>query len=431
MSSALSLIVMLSDAATASMDRPAAAKRRPRLLIAIGVGVLLLLVALAFPSIVRWARSDRAVDSSLVRYGIVTRGDLLRDLSLQARVVASLSPTLFSVGSGIVSLRTRAGAAVKKGDVLAVVDSSELEAAFDQAQSLLATSQAELGRQRIAARQAQLRAQQQHDLMKLRLEAARRQMERAERTFKEGLNSKTEYEAAQDAVRIAEIEFEQAQHERDFVGEGEGFELTTREQQVRRQESVVAELRERVDALTVRAPFDGLVATVAVQDRDAVAPNQPIVSVVSLSSLELEIRVPQEYGSEAAIGTPASIVFLGRDYPGRLTAISPEVVQGELTARVEFQGEQPEGLRQNQTLTTRLTFESKKNVLKVPRGAFLETEGGRAAYVVEGKMASRRAIVVGATSVGEIEVVSGLKEGERIVASDTSEFQRAQTVLLR
>src|SRR5262245_120629 len=422
---------MLSDAATASMDRPAAAKRRPRMLLALAAGLVLLLLAVVLPSVLRWARSDRAVDGSLIRYGVVTRGDLSRDLSLQARVVASQSPTLFSVGAGIVTLRTRAGAEVKKGDVLAIVDSTELRAALDQSQSLLATSQAELGRQRIAARQSQLRAQQQHDLMKLRLEAARRQMERADRTFREGLNSKSEYETAQDAVRIAEIEFDQAQHERDFVGEGEGFELATREQMVRRQESVVAELRQRVDALTVRAPFDGLVAQVAVQDRDAVAPNQALVSVVSLSSLELEIRVPQEYGSEAALGTEASITFLGRDYAGKLTAISPEVVQGELTATVAFDGELPEGLKQNQTLTTRLTFESKRNVLKVPRGAFLETEGGRAAYVVEGKVATRREIVVGATSVGEIEVVSGLREGERIVASDTSAFERAQTVLLR
>ncbi|HJQ96720.1 MAG TPA: efflux RND transporter periplasmic adaptor subunit [Candidatus Polarisedimenticolaceae bacterium] len=422
---------MISNTATSAMDRPAEAKRRPKWLLAAAIGVPVIALAALSPSITRWARSDRAVDAATVRYGTVTRGDLLRDLSLQARVVASLSPMLFSPGPGIVSLRTRAGAPVKKGDVLAVVDSPELTAALDQARSLLSTSQAELGRQRIAARQAQLRAVQQHDLLKLRLEAAKRQLARAEKTHDEGLSSQADYETAQDAVRIAEIEFEQAQRERDFTGEGEGFEVATREQQVRRQESVVAELTRRVDDLTIKAPFDGMVASVAVEDRDAVVMNQPVVAVVNLGTLELEIRVPEEYGSEATIGTPATIVFLGREHPGRVTSISPQVVQGELTARVEFEGKPPEGLRQSQTLTTRLTFESKKNVLKVPRGGFLEAEGGRAAYVVDGKIAVRRPIVVGATSTGEVEVVSGLREGERIVASDTASFERAQTVLLR
>jgi HlyD family secretion protein len=162
------------------------------------------------------------------------------------------------------------------------------------------------------------------------LETVTRQMERAERTFKEGLSSKADYEAAQDNVRLVTIEKEQAQRELEMMQEGEGFELATREQQVRRQESVAGELMHRVDELTIRAPFDGMVATVAVQDRDAVAPNQPIVTVVNLSSLELAIGLPQEYGSETAIGTPASITFLGREYPGKATAISPEVVSARL-----------------------------------------------------------------------------------------------------
>jgi HlyD family secretion protein len=70
-------------------------------------------------------------------------------------------------------------------------------------------------------------------------------------------------------------------------------------------------------------------------------------------------------------------------------------------------------------------------VLKVARGAFLEAEGGRAAYVVDGQMAQRRDIVAGASSVGEVEIVKGLSEGERIVVSDTAPFAHAKNVMLR
>ena len=59
------------------------------------------------------------------------------------------------------------------------------------------------------------------------------------------------------------------------------------------------------------------------------------------------------------------------------------------------------------------------------------SDGGRAAYVVDGKMAVRREIKTGATSVGEVEIVSGLDQGETIVVSDTSSFQDAKTVMLR
>ena len=227
------------------------------------------------------------------------------------------------------------------------------------------------------------------------------------------------------------MELEQARSELSLSRETLGFEVATREQQVRRQESVAGELQKRVDDLTIRAPFDGMVATVAVQDRDAVAPNQPVLTVVNLDSLELEIGLPEEYTTETTIGTPASILFLGREYPGRVTAISPEVIDNQVVATVAFDGEKPQGLKQNQRLTTRLTFESKRNVVKVARGPFLEAESSRAAYVVDGQLATRREIEVGASSVSEIEIVRGLEEGESIVLSDTSSFNDAKTVMLR
>src|SRR5688572_7554253 len=116
-----------------SMDRPVTAQRSPRVIAAIVAGVVLAtIVAIAFPAMRRWFRADKSVEARNLRFATVTRGDLLRDLSVQGRVVASLSPTLFSPGQGIVALRTRAGAPVKQGAVLAVIDSKELHAALDQ-----------------------------------------------------------------------------------------------------------------------------------------------------------------------------------------------------------------------------------------------------------------------------------------------------------
>lgn len=418
---------------SSSMDRPLDDARHQRVFYISGAVALVLLFAavLLFPVIRRWARADVAVDASTLRFATVTRGELLRDVSVQGRVVASLHPTLFSPGQGIVSLRTRAGAEVKQGEVLATIDSKELQSALEQSRAQLLGMRAEHERQKIVARQGALRARQQVDLLMLRLEAAKRSLVRSETTFKEGLSNKADFENAQDNLRIVSLELEQAKKELDLSRETLSFDVETRAQQVRQQESVVGDLEKRVGELTVRAPFDGVVANVALQDRDAVAANQAILTVVNLSSLEVEIGLPEEYGRETAIGTSATINFNGRDYEGRVTAISPEVVDSQVVATVAFAGTQPEGLKQSQRLTTRLVFESRPNVVKVARGAFLEASGGRAAYVVDGEMATRREITTGSTSAGEIEVTSGLREGEKIVVSDISAFGSAGSVLLR
>jgi HlyD family secretion protein len=417
---------------TSSMDRRAVVARPLRMpaLIAASVVVLIVLAFLA-PMARRWWRAERAIDATTVRLGTVTRGDLQRDLSIQARVVAALHPTLFSPAQGIVSVHVKPGTQVKKGDVLAAIESSELRSAFTQAQSLQISMRADMERQKILARQNALRAQQAADLADVRLQASKRNLARYERTFKEGLSNRADYESAQDAVRVAEMELDQARKELAMAGETNTFDLRNREEQVRRQESVAAELQKKVDELTVRAPFDGMVASVGVQDRDAIAPNQAVMTIVNLSSFELELPLPEEYAGETSIGTPATISFNGRDYEGRVTAISPEVVNSQVTGTVAFTGVVPEGLKQSQRVTTRLVFESKRNVLKAPRGAFVDSGGGRSAYVVSGKLASRRAITLGAMSVTEVEVTSGLNQGETIVVSDTTAFENAKEVLLR
>jgi HlyD family secretion protein len=421
---------MIQD--TSSMDRPVVAGRAPRTIVLAVIAAIALLVlgVVLFPSIRRWTSAERSVDATTLRFAVVTRGELLRDITVQGRVISALHPTLFSTGQGIVSLRTKAGAQVRKGDVLATIDSNELQSASEQARAQLLSGQAELDRQKILSRQAALRARQQVDLLSLKLEAAKREMARNERTFKEGLSNKADFEAAQDSVRIAEMELAQASKELDLSRETSSFEVQTRAQQVISQQSRASDLSKRVDELTIRAPFDGMVASVAVQDRDAVAPNQAVLTVVNLESLELEIALPEEYAGETAIGTPATVAFNGREYQGRVTAVSPEVIANQVAATVAFV-EQPQGLKQSQRLTTRLVFESKKNVLKVARGAFVDAGGGRSAWTVDGDVATKRNVTLGATSASEVEVIQGLEAGDRIIVSDTSAFGDAKTVLLR
>src|SRR5207248_433464 len=252
---------------TSPMDRRIAAPRIPRVpavVAAIAVAAILGTILL-LPATRRWWRADRAVDRNTTRTAIVTRGDLQRAISVQARVVAALHPTLFSPAQGIISIKTKAGKQARKGDMLATIESTELRSSLAQASSLLISQPAALERQKIVARQTKRRAEQQGSLSSLRLEAAKRNLDRYQRMLHEGLGNRIDFETAQDAVRVAEVEVSQSKNELTMGNETLNFDLRNREEQVKRQESVTAELQKKVDELTVRAPFDGMVATVNVQ----------------------------------------------------------------------------------------------------------------------------------------------------------------------
>jgi HlyD family secretion protein len=111
--------------------------------------------------------------------------------------------------------------------------------------------------------------------------------------------------------------------------------------------------------------------------------------------------------------------------------MSPEVKDSQVRGTVVFDGETPPGLRQSQRVSVRMVLEKKPNVLKLPRGPFLESGGGRQIYVVDNGVATKRDIAVGAISVSEVEIRTGLREGEKVILSDTSELAGAKNVLIR
>jgi HlyD family secretion protein len=115
---------------------------------------------------------------------------------------------------------------------------------------------------------------------------------------------------------------------------------------------------------------------------------------------------------------------------GKLSAISPEVVKNQVLARVRFSGEQPVGLRQSQRVSARLLIEEKPNVLMLPRGPFVENEGGRFVYIVEAGVARRQAFKMGATSVTAVELQAGLKLGDQVVIAGSELFENALSVTL-
>lgn len=401
-------------------------RRKPWLIGGIAAVVLLLLVGWV---VVGWSGGGRSFDASRLRIAEVKRGDLVRDISADGRVIAANSPILYAIAGGTVTLQVVAGDAVKQGQPLAVIDSPELRSKLVQEQSSLASLEAEASRAVLDAQLTRSNARKALDQAGIDRTAAERDLERYQRAFEGGAVSQNELAKAQDELKKADLGLAAAR--KDFVLQGEGAGLDSRNKKLLadRQRAVVAELQRQVDALTLRAPFDGQVGQVQVPQGTSVVANGPVLSVVDLSKFEVEIKVPESFARDLGIGIPAQIASNGKTYPAEVSAVSPEVVNGEVNARLRFAGgRQPPGLRQNQRLSARIVLDTRHNVLKVERGPFLEQDGGRYAWVVNDGSAERRPIQAGVSSLGEVEIISGLKAGDRIVVSGTDQFGKAERV---
>jgi len=181
----------------------------------------------------------------------------------------------------------------------------------------------------------------------------------------------------------------------------------------------------------VLSPVDGVVGSISVNPEDNVTRDQQLMAVIDLSAFEIEIDIPENYADDIAVGAEAEITYEGRIYGGRVSSVSPEVTGSLVEGRIVFGDDLPQGLKQNQRVSTRIILSSKENVLKVRRGPYLEAGGGRKIYRVEGDLATQQSVTVGVTSITEVEILGGLEEGDTIVISDTSRFRDAKSILLR
>ena len=402
------------------------ARNRRRWMIggAAGLGLLLAIGWL----LAGWSSGSRSFDGSRVRIAEVTRGDLVRDISADGRVIAANSPTLYAIAGGTVTLEVVAGDVVEKGEALAVIDSPELRSELAQEQATLASLEAEAGRAALDAQIARSAARQALDQAGIDRQAAERDLERNQRAYEGGAVAQIDVARSQDNLKKAELGLAHARREFTLQGQGAGLDSRNKQLLADRQRAVVSELQRQVDALTLRAPFDGQVGQVLVDQRANVAANAPVLGVVDLTRFEVEIKVPESFARDLAIGMPAQLSGGRGEYPAKVSAVSPEVVNGEVTGRLRFTGEQPPGLRQNQRMRARILLDTREDVLQVERGPFLEQGGGTRAYVVEDGAAVLTPIRTGVSSLGAVEILEGLQVGDRVVVSGSDQFGDAPQV---
>ncbi len=395
----------------------------------IGGGVVVLLI-FAVIGVGGMLSAETSVSRERVVIATVERGDFTRDIAAEGRVVAAVSPTLYAAATGSVRFDAQAGHTVEAGDVLGSVDSPELTSQLAQERANLQALDVDYARAQLDARQQAIMADQTLEQARIDHATAQTEHERTQKAFELGVTPEIEVLRTQAALQKAGIALKRAETDHSLQREGRRFDVDAKRLARDRQQLLVNELQRQVDALTLRAPVSGQVGQRMVADRATVAKDTPLMTVVDLSALEVEVRVPESFARDLAVGMPAQIRGNNNAWPGEISAVSPEVVNGEVTSRIRFAGEPPQGLRQSQRLSVRVLLDQRQDVLTVARGPFLEVGRGQVAYIVNDDVAERRPIRVGASSLDKVEILQGLQPGDRIVVSGSDAFHDAERVVL-
>jgi HlyD family secretion protein len=185
--------------------------------------------------------------------------------------------------------------------------------------------------------------------------------------------------------------------------------------------------------LRVLAGSFGVVQQVTVEVGQQLTPGANLARVADPTSLKAALQIPETQDKDIQVGQPAAIDTRNGIAQGRVLRIDPAVQQGTVTVDVELTGDLPQGVRPDLSVDGTIELERLDNILYVGRPAFGGGGSTVGMFKLEdgGRMAVRVPVKLGRASVNTIEVLDGLREGDEVILSDTSQWDNFNRLQMR
>jgi RND family efflux transporter MFP subunit len=358
-----------------------------------------------------WFTRERPVEVEVASVTERAAGTQASVLNASGYVTARRRATVSSKVTGkVIEVNVEEGMAVREGQVLARLDDSTLQAALKLYRAQLEASKRQIPESEV------------------RLAQARVQLQRQERLRQEGLNTPNDIDNAKAEVDSLVARIESAQ------------------EQVKVAESQIAMQQTAIDDTVIRAPFSGVALSKDAQPGEMVSPvsagggftRTGISTIVDMRSLEIEVDVNESYINRVRAGQPVTAVldaYPDWQIPAHVITMVPTADRQKATVlvRIGFTQLDPRILPD---MGVKVTFLREadaatpvaQSVTLVPQAAVKTDSGATFVFLVNGQSVERRAVKVGGTDGDRVEVVAGLKGGDRVVIAPPPELAAGKLI---
>jgi HlyD family secretion protein len=340
-----------------------------------------------------------------VKAAVVARGTAVEAVYATGTVEPFERVIVKARAAGTIDLKVREGDRVRKGDLLALIDSPTLRHELDRGRAdfWAASHQAGSSAPQLAALKAQARS------LEAELHTVRGDRGRELRLVASGSAAQAELDRLVDKSASLEAELAANVAQQEALG----IDLKAR---ALGSSAAVDSLAARLSDTEVRAPMDGVVLSRFVEPGELVMVNSPLLKVGSGDNLVLECAIDEADIGRVALGSRVAVslyAFPQAIYQGELFEISPDAdrVKRSFLAKVKLI-EPPAGLRSGMTTEVNVVIDERPGALLVPADA-VDANGG--VLVVANGRIQRRTPQLGVHDLLRVEVTRGLSEGEQVV----------------
>ena len=397
-----------------------------------GITLIVLLIVLSF--YFTSGKSRLNVNTERITISEIKKGPFKDNIPVNGVVLPLTSIYLDAIEGGRVEEKfVDDGAVMTKGQPILRLSNTDLELSLVQQETQVFNLLTQMQISRNAA--------QQNTVSKLnQLTDADNLLKEAERIY--NLN-KTLY--AQKAIGLQEFK----QSENNYQYQLQKQKLTSQilqqdsintkteveqaKQSYARTQNALGVMRKKVGDLIVRSPIDGQLTSLDAEIGQNKNKGERLGQIDVLDGFKVRVDVDEHYISRIYPNQTGTFTFAGKEYKLKIKKIFTQVTAGRFQVDMEFEGEEPKGIRRGQTLQIVLSLSDETQAIVVPRGAFFQQTGGNWIFKVSenGKTAYRIPIQLGRQSIDQYEVLEGLNPGDKVITSSYENFGNIQELVLK
>ena len=375
-----------------------------------------------------------AVDKATIWTDEVKRGPMIRDV----RGIGTLVPVDIrwipaQTDSRVDRIVLHPGAIVKPDSIILELSDPILQRETLDAEYQLKAAQADLENLKVQISSELLNQKSFTATVRSDYEQARLQHEVDEKLRAEGIGAEvtaklSKVKAEQLAIRL-KLEEDRTKNAKDSAV----ARLQAQQSHVDQQRALYDLKRSELDSLHVRAGIEGVLQLVPVDVGQHVTPSTNLARVADPKHLKAEIKIPETQAKDITIGQPATVDTRNGIVKGQVSRIDPSVQNGTVTVDVLFTEPLPNGARPDLSVDGTIELENLKDVLYVGRPVHGQSDSiiGLFKLVDDGSEAVRVNVHLGKTSVNTVEILQGLKAGDKVILSDMAAWDAFDRVRLR
>ncbi|MCX6560162.1 MAG: efflux RND transporter periplasmic adaptor subunit [Candidatus Aminicenantes bacterium] len=424
---------------SAPAPAPAAKRRAGKALRIIELSVSGVLIVLLVVLIFRFHLLGDGEADPTARWSDITvteakLGPLRDSLSVEATVQPLATIYMDAVEGGRVEkIFVEVGSVVKQGDPIVQMENANLLMDIMSREAELSQQSNNLRNTGLSMEQFKLQLSQQLTDIDNQILQQKKLYDRYAELDKDNLISKQSIEQARD-------QYDYLLKRKDLMEKSQKSELALRnsqfeslEQSLTRMQANLDSVKQKQDNLTIKAPIAGVVTALAVEIGQTKTAGQRLGQIDVLNGFKATAAIDEENLPRIEVGAAAEFDYDGRVYTLDVRKIFPEVREGKFQVELEFRGERPKGIKRGQTLHIRIGLGEVTQALLLPRGDYLKASDGDWVYRIDqvAGQAVRQSIRIGRQNAEVVEIVKGLKAGDRVITSAVGAFGARDTVVLK